>query len=93
MQTIEVEPNFGQGMWLAAFQPVLSKVWPGGCTVCESEWAKGQKELRIIDTLEPVLAQHRLVIDEDLARAEARAEDHRFSLLYQLTHIQETEGR
>ena len=92
VQTIEVEPNFGQGMWLAAFQPVLSKVWPGGCTVCESEWAKGQKELRNIDTLEPVLAQHRLVIDEDLARAEARAEDHRFSLLYQLTHITRDRG-
>ena len=22
---IEVEPNFGQGMWVAAFQPILEK--------------------------------------------------------------------
>lgn len=92
VQTIEVEPNFGQGMWLAAFQPVLAKIWPGGCTVVESEWAKGQKELRIIDTLEPVLAQHRLVIDEDLARAQARMDDHTFSLLYQLTHVTRDRG-
>jgi hypothetical protein len=24
---IEVEPNFGQGMWVAAFQPILEKTW------------------------------------------------------------------
>ena len=46
---IEVEPNFGQGMW------------KGGAAVLESEWAKGQKETRVIDTLEPVLTQHRMV--------------------------------
>jgi hypothetical protein len=57
---IEVEPNFGQGMWVAAFQPILTKIWAkGGATVQESEWAKGQKETRIIDTLEPVLTQRR----------------------------------
>jgi hypothetical protein len=92
VSTVEVEPNFGQGMWVTAFQPILSKIWAGGCTVQESEWAKGQKEGRIIDTLEPVMAQHRLVLDEDLALREARAEDHRFSLLYQLTHITRDRG-
>jgi hypothetical protein len=92
VQTVEVEPNFGQGMWITAFQPILSRVWPGGCTVVESEWAKGQKEGRIIDTLEPVMAQHRLVIDEDLAKRESKADDHRYSLLYQLTHITRDRG-
>ena len=43
---IEVEPNFGQGMWVAAFQPILEKTWKGGATVLESEWAKGQKATR-----------------------------------------------
>lgn len=89
---IEVEPNYGQGMWTVAFQPILSNIWQGGCTVKESEWAKGQKEGRIIDTLEPVMAQHRLVLDEDLAKREARTEDHTFSLLYQLTHITRDRG-
>ncbi len=92
VQTVEVEPNFGQGMWVTAFNPILSNVWPGGCTVVESEWAKGQKELRIIDTLEPVISAHRLIVDEDLARTEARADDHRYSLLYQLTHITRDRG-
>lgn len=89
---IEVEPNYGQGMWISAFQPILNDIWKGGCTVVESEWAKGQKELRIIDTLEPVLTQHRLVIDETLVRREAAAEDHLYSLLYQLTHITRDRG-
>jgi hypothetical protein len=41
---IEVESNFGQGMWVAAFQPILAKIWAkAGATVQESEWAKGQK--------------------------------------------------
>ncbi len=92
VQTIEVEPNFGQGMWVTAFNPILSKVWPGGCTVVESEWAKGQKEGRIIDTLEPVMAQHRLVFDEDLAKRESKSDDHKYSLLYQLTHITRDRG-
>ena len=92
VQTVEVEPNFGQGMWITAFQPILSKVWPGGCTVKESEWAKGQKEARIIDTLEPVMAQHRLVMDEELVRKESKATDHRYSLLYQLTHVTRDRG-
>jgi hypothetical protein len=26
---IEVEPNFGHGMWVAAFQPILEKTWKG----------------------------------------------------------------
>jgi hypothetical protein len=38
------------------------------------------------------MAQHRLVIDEDLARRESRAEDHRFSLLYQLSHVTRDRG-
>jgi hypothetical protein len=92
VQTVEVEPNFGQGMWVTAFQPILSKIWPGGCTVKESEWAKGQKEARIIDTLEPVMAHHRLVFDEDMVRRESKCEDHRYSLLYQLTHITRDRG-
>lgn len=87
VSTIEVEPNFGQGMWVAAFNPILSKVWPGGCTVQESEWAKGQKETRIIDTLEPVLTQHRLVVAESYLRDDTKIEDRNYSLLYQLTHI------
>jgi len=89
---IEVEPNFGQGMWVAAFQPILEKTWKGGATVLESEWAKGQKETRIIDTLEPVLTQHRMVVAESFPREDAATEDRNYAFLYQLTHITRDRG-
>lgn len=97
VNVVEFEPNFGQGMAVAAFGPVLAKVWPGGCTVQESEWAKGQKEVRIIDTLEPVMTQHRLVISEevvraDLKRIEDEEETRAYSLLWQMTHISKDRG-
>jgi hypothetical protein len=55
------------------------KVGSWSCSVYEAEWSKGMKEGRIIDTLEPVMNQHRLVVDESVARDE--------TLMYQLTHI------
>ncbi len=87
---ILVEPNYAGQVWISAFMPILSRIWPGkngepgGCTVEESEWAKGQKEQRIIDTMEPVMNQHRLIIDEDVARDE--------TFMYQLTHITRERG-
>jgi hypothetical protein len=87
---ILIEPNFAPGVWIAGFQPVLARVWPGlkgdvgGCTVEEAEWAKGQKEVRIIDTLEPVMNTHRLVVDEEVAKDDV--------LMYQLTHITRDRG-
>lgn len=81
---IVVEPNFAGGVWVNAFQPILGRTWVGGCTVRESEWAKGQKEARIIDTIEPVMTAHRLVFDEAVASDE--------KLMYQLTHITRDRG-
>ena len=51
----------------------------GGCKVEEAEWAQGRKEERIIDTLEPVMNTHRMVVDESVARDEV--------LMHQLTHL------
>lgn len=79
-----VEPNYAGAVWIAAFQPVLAEVWPGGCTVLEAEWSKSQKEVRIVDTLEPVMTLHRLVVDERVARDQ--------TFMYQLTHISRERG-
>ncbi len=87
-----VEPNFGQGMWTVAFQPILQKVYPGKCSVRESEWAKGQKEVRIIDTLEPVLTSHRLIVNEAILREDLKTDDRAYSFMYQLTHITRERG-
>ncbi len=121
VNVVEVEPNFGQGMWTTAFHPILKEHWveqkaavvtPGEqktvrqskddmlCFIQESEWAKGQKEVRIIDTLEPVMTTHRLVVDESVLRADidrAKKTDGAenilsYSFLYQLTHVTHERG-
>ncbi len=45
------------------------------------------KEARIIDTLEPVLNTHRLVVDQGLVEADLSIENKAYSLFYQLSHI------
>lgn len=90
--TILVEPNFAAGVWINAFLPVLNSVWPGGPRAEEADWSKNQKEQRIIDTLEPVLNTHRLVIDEGVLRRDLALADKDYSLLYQLTHISRQRG-
>lgn len=57
---INVESNYGDGMFSSLLRPVVNRM----CRVGIEEFkVKGNKERRIIDTLEPVMAQHRLVFD------------------------------
>jgi hypothetical protein len=89
---ILVEPNMGDGMFVSLLKPVSARLYP--CTIEDAERAAGQKERRIIDVLEPVMNQHRLIVDEDVLRADLKAaeEEPRFSLFYQITHITKDRG-
>lgn len=89
---IRAEPNFGDGMFVKLFEPVLLTIHK--CTLEESERATGQKERRIIDGLEPVLNQHRLVVDRAVVKADLKQaeEDPQYSLFYQLTHLTKDRG-
>lgn len=86
VKEIVVESNFGDGMFAQLLRPVLGRIYP--CTVTEVR-STGQKELRIIDTLEPVLASHRLVVDPRVIQEDYRTsqEDPKYGLFYQLTRI------
>lgn len=95
---IRIEDNFGDGMFSELLKPVLRSVdYP--CTI-EGDRAVGQKEMRIIDTLEPVMNQHRLVMDPECFRNDyedtnltsglERARD--YMLFYQMTHITRERG-
>jgi len=85
------EPNFGDGMFTELFKPVLLKTYK--CRLEEAERATGQKERRIIDTLEPVMNQHRLVVDARLIRRDYdTAPDPAYSLFYQMTRITKDKG-
>ncbi len=93
---VVIEGNFGDGMYLKLFAPVLTATFP--CAITEVK-SKGQKEMRICDVLEPVLGSHRLVIQESLIDKDYRTAfnndgtlDTGYSLLYQLTRITRERG-
>ena len=58
---IRYEENFGDGMFGSLLRPIVGKVC--GQVAVEGFRVQGQKEVRIMDTLEPVIAQHKLVMD------------------------------
>ncbi len=91
-----IESNFGDGMFTELFKPYLQKVHP--VTIEEVRHSK-QKEQRIIDTLEPVMNQHKLIIDprviqkdydsvQDLPPEKAM----KYMLAYQMTRITRDKG-
>jgi len=89
VQEIVVEANFGDGMWTKLFEPILTKVYPNGARVTEVK-SKGQKELRIIDTLEPVIANHKMCITPECIKKDFSTTpegDYKYACFYQLTRI------
>ncbi|WP_397381058.1 phage terminase large subunit [Pseudomonas sp.] len=93
---VVIEGNFGDGMYLKLFTPVMTKVHR--CTVTEVK-SKGQKELRIADVLEPVLGSHKLVVQESVIEDEYRSAcnhdgtfDIRYCGFYQLTRLTRDRG-
>lgn len=86
-----IENNFGHGAHIAAIKPYFEREWP---VKLEGVQESGQKELRIIDVLEPVLSTHRLivrpeVIKKDIDSIQAYSADSRmnYSLFHQLANI------
>jgi predicted phage terminase large subunit-like protein len=58
---IRVESNYGDGMFSSLLRPVVARV--AGRIAIEEFKVSGNKERRILDTLEPVMSQHRLIFD------------------------------
>jgi hypothetical protein len=85
---IVTEDNFGDGMFGKLLEPYLARIRP--CAI-DGFKSTGQKEMRIVDTLAPVMRQHRLVMDATVARADLKGEAVR-SGLYQLTHMTTARG-
>jgi hypothetical protein len=84
-----IESNFGDGMFSQLIKPVFQRIYP---VTVEEIHHTGQKERRIIDTLEPVLNQHRIVIDEKVVKADNELEHKDYRLFYQLTRITKDRG-
>lgn len=88
---IIIEANFGDGMYTKLFQPVLQKHHK--CLVEEVKHST-QKEARIIDTLEPVMSSHRLIVDQKVIEEDYKSAetDIQYSLFYQMTRISRDRG-
>ncbi len=87
---IIVESNFGDGMFTQLLKPVLTRVHP--CTIEEIRH-NTNKEKRMIDTLEPILNQHRLVVDDKVIQQDYQSEvDLKYKLFYQLTRLTRDRG-
>lgn len=65
---VKIEKNFGYGAFAAVFLPVLREVY-ADCSI-EEDYVTGQKELRIIDILEPIIARGSLIISQDALKDE-----------------------
>lgn len=88
---IVIEGNFGDGMFTKLFTPVVIRTHP--CAISEVK-NYSQKEARIIDTLEPVMMRHKLIVNtqviiDDFAIYEMNQQ---YSLFYQLTRLSRDRG-
>ena len=81
-----VEANFGDGMFTKIMSPIFAKIHP--CAITEVKHTK-QKELRIIDTLEPILMRHKLIVNQSVIESDYRRyeQGQAYSLIYQMTRI------
>ena len=89
---VVIEGNFGDGMFTKIFTPFLLKHHKCGIDEVKSH---GQKEQRIIDTLEPVLMAHKLAILETAIKNDLESvpdKDYKYACLYQLSRITRDRG-
>jgi hypothetical protein len=93
---IVIESNFGDGMFMELIKPLFRNEYP--VTIEEVRSSK-QKELRIVDTLEPVLNSHRLIVDPKVISNDYQSaltypieSQARYMLFYQLSRITRERG-
>ena len=91
-----VEANFGDGMFLKLLIPFLKKIYP--VTIEEVKHSK-QKEFRIIDYLEPLMNQGKLIVDKKVVISDYEStqgntgEDAlKYQLFYQMTRMTKERG-
>ena len=94
-----IEANFGDGMFCQLLKPVLTEY--GYPVTIEEVRHNKQKELRIIDTLEPLLNSHRLILDPKIInkdyqtlsqRGGSTADNLSYLLMYQLSRLTRDKG-
>ena len=97
VKLVIIEKNFGDGMFSQLLKPHLGRIHP---VTVEEIHSSAQKERRIIDTLEPVFNQHRMVVDRKVIVADHESVQSDtygekgtvFQAFYQMTRITKDRG-
>jgi len=90
---ILIEDNFGQGMFEVLLKPYLIKDYQ-----CTTELIRQttNKHRRILDTLEPLISQHRIIVDAEVIKKDYDITNQlyspeqalRYQLFYQISRLQ-----
>jgi hypothetical protein len=93
---VKIEKNMGYGAFREVFAPVLARVAKEAGHACgtDEDYVTGQKEQRIIATLEPVINAGRLIVNQaavevdiaDCSRYDAKSRQ-MYSFFYQLAKM------
>ena len=93
---IIVESNMGDGMFTELLTPILASTYPVSIKEVRHNV---QKERRIVDTLEPVLNSHRLVVNTDVIRRDYQSamaypieKQAAYQLIHQLSRLTKHRG-
>jgi hypothetical protein len=104
VNNIIIEENYGGGMFNQLLKPHLIRAFGnanngklGSAGAIDEEWngwSSTQKEMRILDTLEPILQSHRLVVDRAVLERDwkQQEESHQYSFIYQMTRMARVKG-
>ncbi|MGL5456740.1 MAG: phage terminase large subunit [Citrobacter telavivensis] len=91
VKEVFIEKNFGHGAFEAVIKPYFEREWPAELL---EDYANGQKETRIIETLEPLLTAHRLIFNAEMIRQDIESVQHypletrmSYSLFAQMSNI------
>jgi len=89
IDTMVIESNWGDGSFLKMLEPYMRTISPE--TKIDELSVTGQKEVRIVNTLEPLLNQHKLIVDKTALDKDAEASTV-LSLTYQLSKLTKERG-
>jgi len=88
------EENYGGGMFVSLLKPHLANAKGGTIDEEYDGWSKGQKELRILDILEPLVQSHKLVVDRRVIEKDLKVlgETPQYSFIHQFTRMARMKG-
>lgn len=90
------EDNYGGGMFRELLKPVLWKAGVKASFIDDKEftWSRGNKELRILDVMEPLVQSHRLTVDRKVIEEDllVQRDTPRYSFVQQFTRMERVKG-